>query len=93
MTGALQRVMFWSGVPTITQLNALPVPQTNITIVYPVAPQTPVITTNPLLIELEVTDTFQTVNPAALATNATNAVVTLGAPLRSGQCRWRATRP
>ena len=78
MHGALQRLVFWSGAPTLTQLNTLSAPANNITITYPQATPPPVINTDPLPLALSATETTKTINPTLTASNAAAATVTVG---------------
>ena len=64
MHGALQRLVFWSGAPTIAQLNTLlAAPANNITITYPQPAPPPVINTDPLTLSLSATETIQDDQP------------------------------
>ena len=76
MTGALQRVMFWDGAPSPTQLKALTPPTNNITITYPQAVPAPV----PGTFSLTLTSAadFATIDPTqSPSLNAGSATVTI----------------
>ena len=76
MTGALQRLMFWDGAPSLAQLNALTPPTNNITITYPQAVPAPV----PGTFSLTLTSAadFATIDPTqSPSLNAGSATVTI----------------